>query len=316
MCVYCAVVLLAWTTPSVSISVTASARVSSSFPHPSLAIPSPTITTTTHQPLQLPPSFLSPTSFLVKIRVCNSGETDFYEIELPSLTYKCLLKSCAEELEVDVALIYKIRKLPNILLRRDRDVQRLKEGQELEVVIREAPAMSMNPLSLSGGYGSSSNGLSIMNLPLQGDPSSLTISPSLGLHPTSHVNGLHWGQTYFSYTWHMHIDHTKSTLCIYIYIYIIHTYIYIYVVGMGGTLSTCIFKPSQILHVGVVGGGGGGGESSGPTIMVVARQLCRISWPAYNHFFHVAKSSASIGYVTSIGCTYFQEVELGAKTSS
>lgn len=156
-----------------------------SLAHTSQSIPSHSITT----------SFQPSPSLLVKIRVCDSGESDFYEVELPSLTYEALLKYSAEELEVDVSQISKIRKLPNVLLRRDRDVQRLAEGQELEVVLKEATPMVLNPLSVTGGFGSSSNGLSILNLSsLPGDPSSLTASTnknSLGLLPTSHVNGLH-----------------------------------------------------------------------------------------------------------------------------
>lgn len=125
---------------------------------------------------------------LVKIRVSGSGESDFYEVELPSLTYETLLKACAEEVEVAASQIAKIRKLPNIMVRRDRDVQRLKDGQELEVVLKEnrnqlnivsASMLNLPPLSIDG------------IAPLSGGPGPGG-SGGMGLHPTSQqINGLH-----------------------------------------------------------------------------------------------------------------------------
>lgn len=171
---------------------------SSSFTHTSQPISSPT----THQPQPLPsaystPHFSSTPSLIVKVRVFGSGETDFYEVEVPTLTYESLVKSCAEELEVDTFQIVKIRKLPNILIRRDRDVLRLQEGQELEVVLKETAAgVIINALAAApGGFGTTSaNALPILNLQMPPDPSSLSAVPSnsgLGLHPTTHMNGLH-----------------------------------------------------------------------------------------------------------------------------
>ena len=72
---------------------------------------------------------------VVRVRVSGSGESDFVEVEVPSLNYSSLLKSCCEELEVVPHEAAKIRKLPNVLIRRDKDVQRLKEGQELEIIL-------------------------------------------------------------------------------------------------------------------------------------------------------------------------------------
>ena len=45
--------------------------------------------------------------------------------------------------------IAKIRKLPNVWVRKDKDVQRMKEGQELEIIVKSAtaPAASTNPNS-------------------------------------------------------------------------------------------------------------------------------------------------------------------------
>lgn len=128
------------------------------------------------------------TPLLVKLRISGSGETDFYEVELPSLSYEALLKACAEEIEVEVSQIAKIRKLPNIMVRRDRDVQRLKEGQELELVLKEGGVL--------GGFCTSSSGLSMLNLaPLVTDTPPLVRvggSSSIGIHPSpQHMNGLH-----------------------------------------------------------------------------------------------------------------------------
>lgn len=77
----------------------------------------------------------SATALLLKLRVQGSQESDFIEMEVPSLCYQSLLKSCAEELEVEVSRIAKIRKLPDVLIRNDCDVKRMKSGQEIEVVI-------------------------------------------------------------------------------------------------------------------------------------------------------------------------------------
>ena len=53
-----------------------------------------------------------------------------------ALTYLALVAACCEELELTTTDVAKIRKLPNVLVRKDRDVQRMKDGQELEVVLK------------------------------------------------------------------------------------------------------------------------------------------------------------------------------------
>ena len=72
---------------------------------------------------------------ILRVRKSGNKDSDFVEVELPSLTYSSLLKSCCEELEVELQDVAKIRKLPNIWVRKDKDVQRLKEGQELEIIL-------------------------------------------------------------------------------------------------------------------------------------------------------------------------------------
>ena len=52
------------------------------------------------------------------------------------MTYLNLLKCCCEELEVPLQEVLKLRKLPNVLVRKDKDVSRLGHGQELEMVLR------------------------------------------------------------------------------------------------------------------------------------------------------------------------------------
>jgi len=78
----------------------------------------------------------SSTPFLVKVRVGGSGDSDFVEVEVPSMTYPTLLRACCEELEISVSDVVKIRKLPNVWVRKDRDVQRMREGQELEIILK------------------------------------------------------------------------------------------------------------------------------------------------------------------------------------
>lgn len=80
-------------------------------------------------------SNISNVPLLLKLRVHESLETDFIEAEVSSLSYQALLETCAEELEIEISRIAKIRKLPDVLVRKDRDVQRMSNGQKLEVVL-------------------------------------------------------------------------------------------------------------------------------------------------------------------------------------
>ncbi|KAL5264890.1 hypothetical protein ACHWQZ_G005841 [Mnemiopsis leidyi] len=69
------------------------------------------------------------------IKVRLAGSEDFFEVELSDIgdTYASLVKCLAEELDVKSETVSKIRKLPNILIRKDRDVKRIKSGSEFEV---------------------------------------------------------------------------------------------------------------------------------------------------------------------------------------
>jgi hypothetical protein len=99
--------------------------------------------TTTHQPSS--PSSTTHPSVLVKVRVCGSGECDFVEVEVKPVTYLALLAACCEELELASSDVAKIRKLPNVLIRKDKDVQRMRDGQELEVVLKSEVGSVVSP---------------------------------------------------------------------------------------------------------------------------------------------------------------------------
>uniref|UniRef100_A0A8C6XHH7 Ankyrin repeat domain-containing protein 40 n=1 Tax=Naja naja TaxID=35670 RepID=A0A8C6XHH7_NAJNA len=82
---------------------------------------------------------------VLKVRVQNPKEYDFIEIELDrkQLTYQDLLNVCCCELGINSEQVEKIRKLPNTLLRKDEDVARLQNFQELEIVLAKSMTSSL-----------------------------------------------------------------------------------------------------------------------------------------------------------------------------
>ncbi|NWT53255.1 ANR40 protein, partial [Erythrocercus mccallii] len=74
---------------------------------------------------------------VLKVRVQNLRDNDFIEIELDrqELTYQDLLRVSCCELSINPQQVEKIRKLPNTLVRKDKDVARLQDFQELELVL-------------------------------------------------------------------------------------------------------------------------------------------------------------------------------------
>ena len=76
------------------------------------------------------------TTCLIKVRIADSTEKDFVEFELENITFSDLLKCCCEELEIVAKCVLKIRKLPNILIRKDADVCRLTSKDYLELVLK------------------------------------------------------------------------------------------------------------------------------------------------------------------------------------
>ncbi|KAM9296844.1 ankyrin repeat domain-containing protein 40 [Gastrophryne carolinensis] len=84
------------------------------------------------------PSNMKELVLKVRIQSNNPGDNDFIEVELDRelLTYRELLRVCCYELGVSPDNVERIRKLPNTMLRKDKDVARLQDFQELELVLR------------------------------------------------------------------------------------------------------------------------------------------------------------------------------------
>ncbi|XP_057301292.1 ankyrin repeat domain-containing protein 40-like [Hydractinia symbiolongicarpus] len=74
---------------------------------------------------------------VLKVRNAASDEQDFIEIELDKkkLTFDCFMQVCCEELNISKDNVKKIRKLPNTIIRKDKDVSRLKDFQEIELIL-------------------------------------------------------------------------------------------------------------------------------------------------------------------------------------
>ncbi|XP_051014918.1 putative ANKRD40 C-terminal-like protein [Acomys russatus] len=74
---------------------------------------------------------------VLKVRIQNSKENDFIEIELhrQALSYQNLLQVSCCELGIPPEQVEKMRKLPNTLLRKDKDIQRLQDFQEIELLL-------------------------------------------------------------------------------------------------------------------------------------------------------------------------------------
>ena len=76
---------------------------------------------------------------MLKVRVANSVETDFIEIEIDrnERTFSNLMLTCCRELNCEPETVVKLRKLPNTIVRKDKDVWRLTDFQELELVLQK-----------------------------------------------------------------------------------------------------------------------------------------------------------------------------------
>nr|XP_013034658.2 ankyrin repeat domain-containing protein 40 isoform X1 [Anser cygnoides] len=114
--------------------------VGSKQPGPQLGNGSCTGPVPTFQPVFFTGAFpLNMQELVLKVRIQNPSlkENDFIEIELDrqELTYKELLRVSCCELGVNPEHVQKIRKLPNTMLRKDKDVARLQDFQELELVL-------------------------------------------------------------------------------------------------------------------------------------------------------------------------------------
>ncbi|XP_057573086.1 LOW QUALITY PROTEIN: putative ANKRD40 C-terminal-like protein [Hippopotamus amphibius kiboko] len=71
------------------------------------------------------------------VRIQSHKENDFTEVELDrqQLSYQNLLKVSCCKLGINPQQVEKIRKLPNTLLRKDKDILRLWDFQEVELTL-------------------------------------------------------------------------------------------------------------------------------------------------------------------------------------
>lgn len=71
---------------------------------------------------------------MFKLRIAYSTDTDFIEVEIDraGLTYSQFLAVCCLELGLNSKYVDRLRKLPNTKLRKDKDVQRLKDYEVRE----------------------------------------------------------------------------------------------------------------------------------------------------------------------------------------
>lgn len=76
---------------------------------------------------------------ILKVRLTGRPEfdPDFIEVDLAceTLTFRKLVEVVCEEFSINPEAIVKLRKLPNTKLRRDIEVQRMNDYQEIEAVI-------------------------------------------------------------------------------------------------------------------------------------------------------------------------------------
>ncbi|XP_048411077.1 ankyrin repeat domain-containing protein 40 [Stegostoma tigrinum] len=109
----------------------------------------------TFQPLFFTGAYpINEQELVLKVRVQNPTirDSDFIEVELnrQELTYQALLRVSCQELGIDPEQVAKIRKLPNTLLRKDKEVARLQNFQELEFVLQKGdPTVSSVPATLT-----------------------------------------------------------------------------------------------------------------------------------------------------------------------
>merc|ERR1712228_470458 len=99
-------------------------RIESSRPSPSPVQRRQVLTTLGHE-------------MILKVRVAEHEDPDYIEIELPgdSLTMDTLMLVAASELGVDAGQVERLRRMPNTRLRRDKEVARLPDYTEIELVM-------------------------------------------------------------------------------------------------------------------------------------------------------------------------------------
>ncbi|XP_056406064.1 ankyrin repeat domain-containing protein 40 [Hyla sarda] len=97
------------------------------------------------------PSNMKELVLKVRIQSSSPGDNDFIEVEMDreELTYRELVRVCCYELGVSTDSVEKIRKLPNTMLRKDKDVARLQDFQELELVLKHDHILCRTSTSLT-----------------------------------------------------------------------------------------------------------------------------------------------------------------------
>jgi len=77
---------------------------------------------------------------ILKVRIAGDLDPDYLEMELPrdALTLEYLTVAACEELDIKAGQVERVRKMPNTKLRRDREVARLEDYQEIELVLRQS----------------------------------------------------------------------------------------------------------------------------------------------------------------------------------
>ena len=80
------------------------------------------------------------TPFVAKIRCTNEGMThgDFVEVDVPFRSYDVLTKSICQDLSITPKAISRLRKLPDVWVRKDSDVRRMTDNVEIEVVLKDS----------------------------------------------------------------------------------------------------------------------------------------------------------------------------------
>eukprot|EP00923_Selenidium_pygospionis_P019096 GHVN01033366.1.p1 GENE.GHVN01033366.1~~GHVN01033366.1.p1 ORF type:complete len:204 (+),score=6.17 GHVN01033366.1:35-613(+) len=84
---------------------------------------------------------------VLKVRVAGGSDTDFIEIEIEKdkLYFDSVLSTICRELHVNPSLVHKLRKLPNTIMRKDKDIARLQQYQEIEVVLAKIAGDGYSP---------------------------------------------------------------------------------------------------------------------------------------------------------------------------
>ncbi|XP_070630541.1 putative ANKRD40 C-terminal-like protein [Bos indicus] len=90
-----------------------------------------------NQQLPTDPGDNAKTADTCPVRIQSHKENDFIEVELDrqELSYQNLLQVSCYELGINPEQVEKIRKLPNTLLRKDKDILRLQDFQEVELIL-------------------------------------------------------------------------------------------------------------------------------------------------------------------------------------